>query len=289
MCSFNSSTDLTFIVASDPHFRYLSDESPNTATVISMNNLVSMPYPPEVGGVVDKPAFVIMTGDLADDPPDWSAPDGFLVHYGFDGTDGMVNCPVYITRGNHDMYPEMKTWITARHGGVYYSFDRNGIHFVCMDVYPTTVIADWLRDDLAGLADADTPIILYQHYAPSYSGAIMDVIHGYNILALFHGHEHESYHSVYNDPGSDGQYDIFSVGSPVKGNSHYFYVVHIDDGRMDVVENSCFQAGQWRNYYTKILAQFPSITFDNAIDTFIASGVPDGDYSIRTGRSDASK
>jgi hypothetical protein len=224
-----------------------------------------MPYPPEIAGFVDEPAFVLITGDISDEPENWAEPGGFLEHYGLDGTDGLINYPVYETRGNHDMYPEMTVWITERHGSLYYSFDRDGIHFVCLDVYPTAAIADWLGDDLAGLSNPDTPVILFQHYPVAYSGEIMEVIYGYNILALFHGHEHTSSHLVYNDPQSDAQYDIFSVGSPTKKTSHYFYVVNINDDRMIVVENYCFQPGQWRDHYTKTLVD-GDINSDGKVD-----------------------
>lgn len=241
--------DLTFVVTSDTHFGYLSDESRNTEMITTMNNLPSMPYPPEIAGFVDEPAFVIIAGDLSDSPSSWTEPNGFLEHYGLDGTDGLINYPVYEGRGNHDTYAEMIGWITERHGGLYYSFDVDGIHFVCLDLYPTEEVADWLHDDLAGLSDSNTPIILFQHYYPSSLNEIMDVIYGYNILAVFHGHGHNSSHSVYNDPQSDAQYDIFQIGSPTKGSSNYFYVVHITNDKMTVVENYCFEPGQWRNYY----------------------------------------
>jgi hypothetical protein len=104
-CTTGYARDLTFLVTSDLHYNYTSVEVSNPAQITAMNNLPGKLYPAEIGGTVDTPSFVLVSGDLTHRNTDtsWSGPTGFLAQYGLNGTDGMLHYPVYESRGNHDM------------------------------------------------------------------------------------------------------------------------------------------------------------------------------------------
>lgn len=262
---FAQARELTFLVTSDPHFGSEPNESFNTAQILAMNDSLREKYPAEIGGAVGTPGFVLIPGDLVERgyaPDSWTGPGGFIAHFGLNGTDGMLKYPVYEGRGNHDVNNDtdcnncITNWITQRHGNIYYSFNADGVHFVCLDFYPTSEILGWLRSDLKNMPDANMPVVLFQHIPPANKAwqnldVYMNIIRGYNIIALFHGHDHRSEHYIFEDPWSDAKYDFFNTGSP-KGGNRYFYVVHITDDAMTVVENDWWQGkSTWRNYYTK--------------------------------------
>ncbi|MCM1441118.1 MAG: calcineurin-like phosphoesterase family protein [Roseburia sp.] len=100
-----------------------------------------------------------------------------------------VNCPVYLSMGNHDNDPWKpgdlggSSTFRAINGPAYYSFNRGGAHFVVLDnmVYKnydalpdkpgkrdyTTALyddqLDWLKNDLKSIKDKNTPIFVAMH------------------------------------------------------------------------------------------------------------------------------
>lgn len=296
-CIRSDARDLVFLVTSDTHYGYEVPEVSNPAQITAMNNLPGKAYPLAIGGTVGTPAFVLVPGDLTDRDSyltlSWYGPDGFLAQYGLDGTDGMLNYPVYEARGNHDKDNDdicgncIRDSIIARHGDIYYSFNADAVHIVCLDDYPTAAMLDWLDSDLANMPDPCMPVILFHHRTfsspalDSQRQYYMSIIGEYNIVALFYGHHHSSAHFIYDDPYSDAQYDTFLTDSPTRHPSpNYFYVVHITDDTMTVVENDWSGTGQWRNYYIKPVPLLSdTVIFTTAVDTMIAKGDPAADYS----------
>jgi cytolysin (calcineurin-like family phosphatase) len=114
---------------------------------------------------------------------------------------------------------------------------------------------DWLKKDLATAAADGRPVILFQHYgwdsfslerwdaahetfdddgdgAPHWwsdaeRSALLDAIKGYNVIGIFHGHEHDT-PMVY----SAGGIDLFKPKAAFKGG---LAVVRVTDEAMDVV------------------------------------------------------
>ena len=142
-----------------------------------------------------------------------------------------------------------------------YSWDWGGLHLVQLqrfggDTNKGAISGlDWLKQDLANSAADGRPIILFQHYGwDSFSlekwdpakmtfddegsghahwwgdderAALLAALKGYNVVGLFHGHEHDT-PMIYNQDGLD----LFKPIATFKGG---FAAVHITNHYMDVV------------------------------------------------------
>lgn len=132
-----------------------------------------------------------------------------------------------------------------------YSWSWGGVHLVQLHRFagdtrhelPSSL--PWLRQNLKRHASDGRPVILFQHYGFESGNSIgsnrrsrskwtrqemsqfEEVIEGYNILGLFHGHDHWS-----QRPYQWRSYDVFSPGA-----AHFaqFAIVHIDKESMNVV------------------------------------------------------
>jgi outer membrane protein assembly factor BamB len=207
--------DFTFIHCSDIHVppgvtRKTGPEGGplfGSAEVVSQIKTLTTPLElPPYGVTVPAPSFAIATGDLTE----------------FGGLNGWWDdylklwqgapFPVYHQSGNHD-----STWACQRyrirelHGGAYYSFDRNGCHFIGWDSAtpqdPRPSFGEeglrWLREDLKRVK-RETPIFLYCHH-PIDSGEfaslyerdrLLDLLRPYNLTLLLVGHGHSAQHRV---------------------------------------------------------------------------------------------
>ncbi|WP_421872835.1 metallophosphoesterase [Pararhizobium sp.] len=142
-----------------------------------------------------------------------------------------------------------------------YSWDWGGLHLVQLQRFggDTSKGAisglDWLKQDLANSAADGRPVVLFQHYGwdpfslekwdpakmtfddegsghahwwgEDERAALLGAIKGYNVVGLFHGHEHDT-PMIYNQQGLD----LFKPTATFKGG---FAAVHITNGYMDVV------------------------------------------------------
>lgn len=142
-----------------------------------------------------------------------------------------------------------------------YSWDWGGLHLIQTHRFAgdTAKGAEsglgWLKDDLATYAGDGRPVILFQHYgwdpfslerwdpaaqtfdddgagAPHWwtdddRHALLSVLAGYNVIGIFHGHEHDRA-MIYQRDG----FDIFKPKAAFKGG---FGLVHVTDRYMDVV------------------------------------------------------
>src|SRR5207248_5008390 len=158
------------------------------------------------GVTVPAPEFAIVTGDLTE----------------FGGLNGWWDdylrlwqgapFPVYHESGNHDA-----TWACQRfrirqlYGQPYYSFDRDGCHFVGLhsatpqDPRPSFGEEElhWLHHDLERI-DPETPVFLYCHHPVDSSefaslyerDRLLDILRPYNVASLLVGHGHTVEHRV---------------------------------------------------------------------------------------------
>ena len=142
-----------------------------------------------------------------------------------------------------------------------YSWDWGGLHLVQLqrfggDTNKGAISGlDWLKQDLANSAADGRPIILFQHYGwdpfslekwdpakmtfddegsghahwwgDDERAALLAALKGYNVVGLFHGHEHDT-PMIYNQDGLD----LFKPIATFKGG---FAAVHITNQYMDVV------------------------------------------------------
>jgi Calcineurin-like phosphoesterase len=229
--------ELTFFVASDSHFGAPGMSEANLRLVEQMNTLPGTEYPPEVGGRVEAPRGVLFTGDTTDNGllPEFAE---FEKVYGRDGGDGLLRYPVFESIGNHDVTSTspIKERARARHGGINYSWQWDGIRFACLDMYPDVATRAWLAGELQPLRP-EHPLVLFFHvslegpYSDYWGAADKDAfaqaIEGRNVLAIFHGHEHRT-----------GRYEwrghqVFRPGSP-RHSSHSFLAVRVGATTMSV-------------------------------------------------------
>lgn len=229
--------EITFFVASDSHFGAPGMTEANRSLIQQMNDLPGTEYPAEIGGRVDTPRGVLVTGDTTDNGllEEFAEFESF---YGRTGKDGLLRYPVFESIGNHDVTAEspIKQRAKQRHGGINYSWDWSDLHLVCLDMYPDAATREWLARDLQRL-DPRRPLILFFHYSlegrwsgfwpPEDKEAFGDAIAGRNVLAIFHGHEHRF-----------GQYEwrgipVFRPGAP-RHSSHAFLAVRVGSSRMSV-------------------------------------------------------
>lgn len=260
---------------------WYNNEPYNKATIDAMNALPGTPLPAALGGVVDVPRGVLVAGDLTDTPdylnfyglhlPPYFNRDGFNDDYAVDGT-GRLRYPVYEGLGNHDIHNTAHSYTVdglrernlVRPGvtqvsanGLHYSWDWSGVHFVNLNVYPgyTPDAADslaFLIEDLqTHVGDSGRPVMLMHHYgfdgfsagwwSNSERDAYANVLEGYNVAGIFHGHLHTTLQ--YRWEG----YDVFDGSTAHEGN---FLVVRLANGRMDVAAR---EGGAWGFTFSKPL------------------------------------
>lgn len=157
------------------------------------------------------PSFTLATGDLTefgviDDT--WS-----IYEKAFADLPGEM----YVIPGNHDnTWVAMSQIMRRRHGGVNYSFDAHGIHFLCLNsATPQEPVPSidatartFLAADLASIAEG-MPVIVSLHH-PLYSGefapaeydTLIDQLKDYNVVLMLYGHGHSVNHR--NLDGIDG-------------------------------------------------------------------------------------
>ncbi|MCA9592537.1 MAG: metallophosphoesterase [Myxococcales bacterium] len=251
-------TDVTFLVASDTHFGFGSSErdllgalhdpvkdpkgteAVNARAIRDMNRMPGRPWPQRLGGTIERPRGLLITGDLTEngDPWQWRY---FVQYYGLNGDDGLVHYPVFEAFGNHDKH---HSWyvldrVRERHGGMRYAFDWDDVHLVCLGEAPDDAGLRWLAKDLSAVG-GERPVILYFHFPlrgpfsddnwfgrGDYRERLARALEGHNVIAIFHGHYHAS--GRYRWAG----HDIYNVGA-AKHLRHSFAVVRVSDARLRV-------------------------------------------------------
>lgn len=248
-------TDVTFYITADTHLGHEGIREANLRQVDALNALPGTPWPDSRDGTVDEPRGVLIAGDLTDDgaPGEW---DEFEEIYGLDGTDGLLKWPVFEATGNHDRRilwtDPVLGQVARRHGRLVRSWNWDDVHMVSLDLYPDYAARQWLARDLAR-AGRKVPVVIYFHYAiqgpwsqwwgDSEKEAFAEVIDGYNVVAIFHGHSHRPRH--YRWKG----YDVFNVGA-CRHRHYSFCAVRITDETITVASRQ-WDEGRWRSHFRK--------------------------------------
>lgn len=260
--------DVTFFVFAAPHFGYHPYlDNMNLVNIQAMNGLPGLAYP-EAYGVVEPPRGVLIAGDLTEDALQEEF-DQFVAHYGLNGTEALIRYPVFEGRGNHDQHnggQPVIDGITARHGGLTYSFDWDDIHFVCCDVKVDAPILAWLSDDL-GTVGPHRPVVMWVHFSltfePRWTAEELDnleqLLQGYNVVGIF---------THYNDPSHETWrgFDEYVVSAPFRALPG-FAVVRITDNQMLVANYVMTKAqgeyvwtgGYWSYHHVKAIDP-PAVT-----------------------------
>ncbi|MCE5322290.1 metallophosphoesterase [bacterium] len=187
--------------------------------------------------------------------------------------------PTYATAGNHDWWryagcrqgtsdyvvDQLKSRYSpmceVMDGNVCYSSDLDGIHFVSLGRYPDKYVRKWLSSDLERVGK-DMPIVLFQHYdfktksgekwwKDSDRKSLADIINGYKIIAILHGHSHAACHYKWNG------YDIYDDGT--LGKKGDIGIMHITDLYVDYAQYRVtsdaagnLRGGKWKWSYRKL-------------------------------------
>ncbi len=195
--------DVTLFVTGDTHYGEVGINPNNKAQIAAMNGLPGTPYPPEIGGFVATPMGVLIAGDLTEggEQSEW---DAFVADYGLDGTDGLLDYPVYECAGDHDLYapaPTVQSGITARHGTELFTARFGPLYVASAGVSPAFPNQRVLEQNLADMG-FDRPIVLFHHFGfdqhsideakwpESAREAYRQTIEGHNVVAICQGHSH---------------------------------------------------------------------------------------------------
>lgn len=206
----NKKAGLTFFAWSDTHFGYKYSFGENDCrwrALKQMNHLPGWPYPSEIGGRVDTPAFILHCGDFVDhgDMPGDIARSYYLYCL------NQTRIKSFETLGNHELpFQCALDYFVKKHGRKYYSFDQDGVHFVSLytDFDSKTERAfaidgeelAWLEQDLKKTGP-DKPVVLFSHsrldQLPNASD-LDKVIAGCNVILMLAGHQHDGGRFAWN-------------------------------------------------------------------------------------------
>ena len=250
--------ELTFFAWTDQHIQTDGDGSHLLPAIDAMNALPGTPFPEWVGGEVAEPAFVIGCGDITEWPTTAARNtyDRLLTH--------RLRFPAYDVLGNHDdggKVPSetMKRWLIDRHGGLSYTFDHGGVHFIALyseyDAHldnPAQPVHDdalaYLRDRLAELP-AETPVIVAMHLcydAITNRDAFVDALAGGRVLMVLGGHYHRMKIDQYRD------IHFVQVPSPAPNGTPEVLVVRITPDRVVAVPYD-YREDRWNENRRQIL------------------------------------
>lgn len=146
----------------------------------------------------------------------------------FGNHDGGINDPV--RQGMLDRNPQRVGLSRISDNGLHYSWDYPDLHCIALNAYPGNAWDDtcgwchyfkddfrfpeyslvFLKKDLAALPRPDMPVLIFQHYGwddfsrlwwtDAEREAFYEVIRGYRVLGIFHGHNHaveqRSWHGI---------------------------------------------------------------------------------------------
>ena len=204
-----------------------------------------------------KPAFVVITGDLVQEP------DSPEHHAELMRITGQLSddIPIYFTTGNRDVgdTPTRETLRVYREkfGHEMYSFDAGGSHFVtlnssiCLD--PSEVPDEWdsmldfLRDDLKRHASDATHTVVFMHH-PLFSESpdqpddgnkiipraqrmpVLDILREHSVSGVFSGHWHSN---AYAKDGDMLMVISGPVGYPPGDDPSGLRIVKVYDDRIE--------------------------------------------------------
>lgn len=280
---------LTFFVVGDTHYGLTWRAEPAGQALIDMINfLPGAPLPEKAGGgIVRTPCGVIHLGDMTNDGREdqWRA---WVRDFGLTG-EGRLAFPVLEMFGNHDGGVEnpVRKGILERNrrrqgfgngemaisdSGMHTAWQWQGIRLVNLGISVGTTTRPYdpqdsigfLKQELARVKDKSQPIILLHHFgfdkrhslrwwSDAWRDAYYDAIKDYNVLGIFHGHDHET--EIYRWKGLDifdapHIRDADNMDKPVR---HGLFVVQVEDGQMLVAERKT--DGTWGMFKRKAISK----------------------------------
>jgi Calcineurin-like phosphoesterase len=229
--STRNRNDITFYMTADTHYNArwqgIDNEAGNRRVIDRINRMAdTIKYPSEFGGgYVQRPRGVVCLGDLTDHAKesDWHGTEtrnGWVDDYGLNGVDGRLNYPVYELYGNHDcvFFSGRKTPkegirernrqrqnVNVSSNGYHYSWDWDDVHLINLNICPGGPGAPaedslgFARQDITNhVGNSGRPVVVFTHYGWKYDvdkfnePAFYNMVKDLNIIALFHGHWHNT-------------------------------------------------------------------------------------------------
>ncbi len=232
---------LTFFVWSDTHFGYEQrppEDDLRGRIIDQMNSLPGREYPLAVGGTVGEPEFVILCGDTVDG--EGPGEDELAVFQRFSAR---LRWPQIEVMGNHDIDPAFTQYFVGAYGGLSHSFDRQGVHFVCLDArYDVADVGrfdqehlDFLEADLSSAGDAPVVLFVHSRLDRMKNGRLaLDILHGRHVVLIMSAHIHRP--AVFQLDGFDcvdtGQCRDHPIDAPF---GRCLHVVRISSSRLTAV------------------------------------------------------
>jgi hypothetical protein len=202
--SLGGGTGVTFLGWSDQHVTTAGEASHMLPAVDAMNAVEGTAYPQDVGGKVDRPAFVFGCGDITEWPTQ-AARDAYerVVTQ-------RLKLRSYDLVGNHDEGGKspsatIKNWIIARHGGMSYTFEQGGVRFLAVYAAydeslnnPAQAIAgealEYIRRELKQVPK-DQPVVIALHQcldSITNRDELVKAMGEANVVMVLGGHYHKA-------------------------------------------------------------------------------------------------
>jgi hypothetical protein len=229
---------LTFFGWSDQHVAVDGNAVHLIPAIDAMNELPGRPYPEAIGGIVEKPAFVLGCGDISEWPSN-AARDAYeqLVTK-------RLRYPTFDIAGNHDLgglspNDTVLQWLVKRHGGLRYTFERGGVTFIALfSEYdeklnnPAQPISKealaYLRAALAKVRPG-VPVVVATHLcfdAITNRDELVDAFGSANVILVLGGHYHKATVNLYRG------IRFVQLPSPGPKTPNAFTVIRITSDRL---------------------------------------------------------
>jgi hypothetical protein len=244
------SAGLTFFGWSDQHIPVDGNAVHLIPAIDAMNAMAGRPYPEAIGGIVETPSFVLGCGDITEWPskPARDAYDRLVSQ--------RLKFPTYDIPGNHDLggltpSDTILQWLTQRHGGPRYTFEKGGVTFIGLfSEYdeklnnPAQPISKealaYLRAALARVAGR-TPVVVATHLcldAITNKDEFVDAFGPANVILVLGGHYHKAAVATYRG------IHFVQLPSPSPKFANAFTVIHITADRLIAVPFN-YREGKW--------------------------------------------
>ena len=249
---------LTFFGWSDQHVQVDGSGEHLIPAIEAMNALPGRPYPKEIGGTVDKPAFVFGLGDISE-WPSRAARETYerLITK-------RLKFPSYDIPGNHDIgglspSDTVLDWLIQRHGSLRYTFEKGGVLFIGLfSEYDETLnnpaqpiskeALKYLRATLAKTPKRK-PVVVATHLcfdAITNRDELVDAFRDANIILVLGGHYHKAKINTYRG------IRFVQLPSPAPKSPDEFTVIRITATRLIAVPFD-YRGNKWASEKRKIL------------------------------------
>jgi hypothetical protein len=232
-------TTLTFYGWSDQHVTTEGKADHLLPAIDAMNTLAGTPYPDNISGKVDPPAFVFGCGDISEWPTN-AAKDAYN-----DALTKRLKIPAYDIIGNHDEGGKspsqtVKNWIIQRHRSLSYTFDQSGVRFIAVfSPYDETLdnpaqaihkdALAFIRDQLAKTPKPQPVVIAFHQCLDSITNRdeLVAAFKGANVILVLGGHYHKA------TVGEYGGFRFLQLPSPQ--STTQFTVIRITPTRLTAI------------------------------------------------------